>query len=191
MLSSCSTRKPRSGGGSIERTALSRSDTCPRLSHHRGHTGGGRRLGELGRQRPVDHQIGQAAERHHHLQEADVEIAKNYLAAEELDTLNRIVTIYLDFAELQALNRKPMYMKDWIAKLDDFLRASEREILTHTGSISHETAVEKARLEYEKFKRRLLEEPLPVEKHFIEAVKEVKKLEKKKPRNTRKTRRGK
>jgi len=52
---------------------------------------------------------------------SDVEIAKNYLTAEELDTLNRIVSMYLDFAELQALNRKPMYMRDWIAKLDEFL----------------------------------------------------------------------
>ena len=56
---------------------------------------------------------------------SDVETAKNYLTAEELDTLNRIVSMYLDFAELQALNRKPMYMRDWIAKLDDFLRVSE------------------------------------------------------------------
>ncbi|QCQ22119.1 virulence RhuM family protein [Desulfoglaeba alkanexedens] len=120
--------------------------------------------------------------------QADSEIAKNYLTIEELDTLNRIVTIYLDFAELQALNRKPMYMKDWIAKLDEFLKVSERDILTHAGKISHEAAIEKARMEYEKFRKRSLEEPSPVERHFIEAVKEVKKLEQKKPRNTRKTR---
>ena len=69
---------------------------------------------------------------------SDVEVAKNYLTAEELDTLNRIVSMYLDFAELQALNRKPMYMRDWIAKLDDFLRVSERDILTHAGRVSHE-----------------------------------------------------
>jgi len=120
--------------------------------------------------------------------QADSEIAKNYLTIEELDTLNRIVTIYLDFAELQALNRKPMYMKDWIAKLDEFLKVSERDILTHAGKISHEAAIEKARIEYEKFRKRSLEEPSPVERHFIEAVKEVKKLEERKPRNTRKTR---
>ncbi|MEJ5377488.1 MAG: virulence RhuM family protein [bacterium] len=118
----------------------------------------------------------------------DIEIAKNYLSAEELDTLNRIVTMYLDFAELQALSRKPMYMKDWIAKLDEFLKVSERDILTHAGRIGHEEAIEKARIEYEKFRKRVLEEPSPVERHFIEAVKEVKKLENMKPRNTRKTR---
>jgi hypothetical protein len=123
--------------------------------------------------------------------QADTEVAKNYLSAEELDTLNRIVTMYLDFAELQALSRRPMYMKDWIAKLDEFLKVSERDILTHAGRVSHEAALEKARIEYEKFRKRALEEPSPVERHFIEAVKEVKKLEKKKPRTTRKTRKKK
>jgi len=123
--------------------------------------------------------------------QADSEIAKNYLAMEELDTLNRIVTIYLDFAELQALSRRHMYMKDWIAKLDEFLKVSEREILTHAGRISHESAIEKARIEYEKFRKRALEETSPVERHFIEAVKEVKQLEKNMPRTTRKTRKGK
>ena len=122
--------------------------------------------------------------------QADSEIAKNYLTMEELDTLNRIVTLYLDFAELQALNRKPMYMKDWIAKLDEFLKVSERNILTHAGSVSHEAAMKKARAEYENFRISLLDEPSPVERHFIEAVKEVKKLEKNKPRTTRKTRKG-
>lgn len=120
----------------------------------------------------------------------DVEVAKNYLSAEELDTLNRIVTMYLDFAELQALSRKPMYMENWIAKLDEFLKVSEREILTHAGKISHEAAFEKARIEYEKFRRRALEEPSPVERHFIEALKEVKKIEKSKPRNKRKARKS-
>jgi len=121
----------------------------------------------------------------------DIEIAKNYLSAEELDTLNRIVTMYLDFAELQALSRKPMYMKDWIAKLDEFLKVSERDILTHAGRVSHEAAIEKAKMEYEKFRKQALEEPSPVERHFIEAVKEVKKLEQKKPRTTGNTRKGK
>ena len=67
----------------------------------------------------------------------DAAIAKNYLNADELDTLNRIVTGYLEFAELQARNRKPMTMQNWITKLDDFVRLGEREILTHAGSISH------------------------------------------------------
>jgi hypothetical protein len=81
----------------------------------------------------------------------DVAIANNYLAADELDGLNRIVTAYLEFAELQAQNRKLMYMRDWITKLDDFLRLSERDILTHAGKITHEAALTKAEAEYEKF----------------------------------------
>jgi hypothetical protein len=124
--------------------------------------------------------------------QADTEIAKNYLTHEELDTLNRIVSIYLDFAELQALNRKPMYMKGWIAKLDGFLKISERDILTHAGTVSHEEAIEKARMEYEKYRNRVMYEPSPVERHFMEAVKEMKKLEKgHKPRSTRKARKEK
>lgn len=119
---------------------------------------------------------------------SDVEIAKNYLTAEELDTLNRIVAMYLDFAELQALNRKPMYMREWITKLDEFLKVSERDILTHSGKVSHEEAVEKARAEYKKFRKQMQEEPSPVERHFLEAVQEVKKLEKSKSRNARKPR---
>ena len=71
---------------------------------------------------------------------ADVAVAKNYLADGELEALNRIVNAYLEFAELQAMNRKPMYMADWIGKLDDFLRLSEREILRHAGKVSNEAA---------------------------------------------------
>lgn len=68
----------------------------------------------------------------------DAEIAKNYLSSDELDTLNRIVSLYLDFAELQAKSHKPMYMKDWIQKLDDFLKLSGKELLSHAGKISAE-----------------------------------------------------
>ena len=121
--------------------------------------------------------------------QADTGVAKNYLTAEELDTLNRIVSIYLDFGELQALDRKPMYMKDWIAKLDDFLKISDREILTHSGSVSRDQAIDKARLEYEKYRKQMLDAPSPVERHFIEAIKEVKELEKQPP--PRKKRKGK
>ena len=118
----------------------------------------------------------------------DAEVAKNYLNHKELDTLNRIVTIYLDFAELQAMNRKPMYMRDWIVKLDDFLRISERDILTHAGKVSTEHAIAKARAEYENFRALESEKPSPVEKHFLEAVKEVRKIEtKKKNRRGKKT----
>ena len=111
------------------------------------------------------------------LSKSDVEIAKNYLNERELEILNRIVTIYLDFAELQAFDRKPMYMRDWIAKLDDFLKLSGRELLDHAGTVSHENAIEKARTEYEKFRREHLNDPSPVEGHFLEAVKELKQLE--------------
>lgn len=71
---------------------------------------------------------------------ADATIAKNYLAHEEIDPLNRIVNFYLEFAELQALGRKPMYMTDWINKLDEFLRLTEREVLSGAGSVSHDKA---------------------------------------------------
>ncbi len=102
-------------------------------------------------------------------------VAKNYLVAEELDALNRIVTAYLEFAELQALNRKPMYMRNWIAKLDDFLRLGGREILTHAGKISHEEAVKKAELKFEKYRQQQLNAPSQVEKDFEAAVKQLPK----------------
>ena len=108
-------------------------------------------------------------------------IAKNYLTAKELEALNRIVNAYLEFAELQALNRKPMYMRDWISKLDDFLRLGEREILTHAGTISHEEALRKAELEFEKLRVLQLAQPSQVEKDFDEAVKKLPK-----PRKPRK-----
>jgi hypothetical protein len=114
------------------------------------------------------------------LKKADTLIAKNYLKADELDALNRIVSMYLDFAELQALNKKPMKMKDWISKLDAFLKLSERDILTQPGKISHKSAIEKAAKEYEKYQHLHDLDATPVEKHFIEAVKEVKQLESKK-----------
>ncbi len=83
----------------------------------------------------------------------DVSIAKNYLNKPEIDHLNRIVTMYLDFAELQAVRNIPMYMKDWIEKLNAFLKFSEYEILTNAGSISHEIALVLAHKEYEIFKK--------------------------------------
>ena len=112
----------------------------------------------------------------------DAEIAKNFLTDAELDTLNRIVVIYLDFAELQALNRRPMYMRDWIGKLDEFLRISEREILTGAGKISHEQALEKARCEYEKYRAQEINAPSLVEQHFAAVAGEVAVLEKSRPR---------
>lgn len=84
---------------------------------------------------------------------SDVAIAKNYLDKPELDHLNRIVTMYFDYAELQAVRSKPMYMKDWIEKLNAFLKFSEYEILTNAGQISHEVALALANKEYERFKK--------------------------------------
>ena len=99
---------------------------------------------------------------------SDAEVAKNYLSEEEVDTLNSIVSMYLDFAELQAKEHKPMYMKDWIQKLDDFLKLSGKELLTHAGRISAELAKEKADAEYDKFKERTQYQLTPVEIHFLE-----------------------
>jgi hypothetical protein len=107
---------------------------------------------------------------------AEAVIAKNYLSPEELNALNRIVVAYLELAEVQALNRQPMYMRDWLAKLDDFLRLGGRDILQHAGKISHEQAAQKAELEFEKFHRAQLAEPSPVEKDFDAAVKALKKV---------------
>ena len=107
----------------------------------------------------------------------DAEYAKNYLTEDELETLNRIVNLFLDFAELQAKSHTPMYMKDWIQKLDGFLQLSGKELLTHAGTISSEVAKLKADAEYDKFKARSLERLSPVEIHFIENFeKESKKL---------------
>jgi hypothetical protein len=107
----------------------------------------------------------------------DAEIAKNYLSSDELDTLNRIVSLYLDFAELQAKSHKPIYMKDWIQKLDDFLKLSGKELLSHAGKISAELAKQKADTEYDKLKERTTYSLSPVEIHFLENFeKEQKKL---------------
>lgn len=87
------------------------------------------------------------------IRRTDVVIAKNYLNERELDQLNRIVTMYLDYAELQAKSGRVMYMKDWVEKLDAFLQFNERDILQNLGKVSHEVAAALAEGEYEKFKR--------------------------------------
>ena len=99
----------------------------------------------------------------------EAEIAKNYLSEDEVDMLNRIVNLYLDFAELQAKSHVPMYMKDWIQKLDDFLKLSGKELLSHAGSVSAEVAKLKANEEYDKFHERTQYRLSPVEIHFLEA----------------------
>lgn len=98
----------------------------------------------------------------------EAEIAKNYLTHEEVKSLNRIVSLYLDFAEMQAEEHRPMYMKDWINILDDFLRISRKDILIHAGKVSAKLAKEKADNEYDKFKERTQNNLSAVEIHFLE-----------------------
>jgi hypothetical protein len=114
----------------------------------------------------------------------DVSIAKNYLDEKELHALNRIVNAYLEFAELQALNRKPMTMRDWIAKLDEFLKLSGRDLLNHAGTISAEDAKAKAELEYARYRAVLDSQPHQVDDDLERTAKVIKKLPK--PRKPRK-----
>lgn len=109
------------------------------------------------------------------VKKADVAVAKNYLNEEEIDILNLIVSSFIDFAELQAKLRKLMYMQDWLNKLDDFLRISEREILTHAGKIKHEDAVRKAEVEYEKYKERTKNDQSHVERDFLQTIDHMQK----------------
>lgn len=111
----------------------------------------------------------------------ETEIAKNYLNEQELNVLNRMVTAYLEVAEIQALNRNAMYMSDWIEKLNAFLNMTGKEILQHAGNISHDQALEKAHTEYTHFKNRLVNDLSTVEKDFIKQIDTVEdKLKKKK-----------
>ena len=100
----------------------------------------------------------------------EAQIAKNYLTEQELDALNKIVTAYLDIAEVHALNQEPMYMKDWLETIDDYLKMTRRNILTSSGHISHKQAIEKAHAEYNKYKNRLEDKLSPVEKDFIKSI---------------------
>jgi len=106
----------------------------------------------------------------------DVGIAKNYLMPDELDALNRIVSAYLEFAELQARGRRPMHMADWISKLDDFLRLSDREILRHAGAMSHEAAQLKAESELVAYRTLTAAEPSPVDRDFDAAVEKMTRI---------------
>ena len=111
------------------------------------------------------------------IKRSDVEVAKNYLDEKELDALNKIVAAYLDIAEVHALNQEPMYMKDWLETIDDYLRMTRRDILTTKGKVTHQQALEKAHLEYEKYKRNQEYILSPVECHFLESIGELDKLD--------------
>jgi hypothetical protein len=115
---------------------------------------------------------------HGPIRRTDVTVAKNYLSEEEIRELNRIVTMYLDFAEDQARRHKPMHMADWVTKLDAFLEFNERNILAHAGQVSHQLAEEHAHAQFEKYEaeRRRLEAAHPTS-DFDQAVQEVKRLD--------------
>jgi hypothetical protein len=112
------------------------------------------------------------------IRKSDVSIAKNYLSQDEISELNRIVSMYLDYAEDQARRKKPMHMAEWVERLDAFLQFNERNILTHAGSISHELAEQHALDEFAKYEeeRHRLEATQPTS-DFDKAVEEVKRLE--------------
>lgn len=111
-------------------------------------------------------------------------IAKNYLNEQELNVLNRMVTAYLEVAELQALNRKPMYMKDWLQRVDDFLQMTGNTVLSHAGTVSHQQALDKAKEHYSTYKQSLKNELSKVEKDFVQHLEEThKQLKKKKDGN--------
>lgn len=116
----------------------------------------------------------------------DAAVAKNYLTDGELQVLNRIVNLYIEYAELQALERKPMTMRQWVAKLDEFLKISGRELLHHAGKITAGQAKQKAELEYDHYRKMLDAQPRAVDLEFEKAVSELKKLPKpKKPKPPR------
>jgi len=105
----------------------------------------------------------------------DATIAKNYLREEELQVLNRIVNLYLEFADLQALERKPMTMRDWISKLDEFLKISGRELLDHAGKISAEQARRKAELEYDRYRVAIDAQPRAIDAELDQLSQKLKK----------------
>jgi hypothetical protein len=109
------------------------------------------------------------------VRKADISVAKNYLTEEELHALNRIVNAYLEFAELQAMNRRPMAMRDWITKLDDFLKLSDRDLLTHAGKVSAEAAQHKAEFEYNRYRKLLDAQPRSVDADFDRTLKDLQK----------------
>jgi hypothetical protein len=106
---------------------------------------------------------------------ADAAVAKHYLTEAELQVLHRIVNLYIEFAELQALERKPMTMRDWVEKLDEFLKASGRKLLDHAGTISAEVAKAKAEREFARYQAREDAEPRAIDAAFEATAKQLKK----------------
>ena len=110
-----------------------------------------------------------------HPKKDEVTVVKNYLDEKELNILNRITSAYLEFAELQAIRQIPMTMKDWILKLDDFIKMTGSELLDNPGKISKLEAENKALAEYAKYKETIKDELSEVEKHFLASVKQTQK----------------
>jgi hypothetical protein len=106
---------------------------------------------------------------------ADAAVAKNYLTEEELQVLHRIVNLYIEYAELQAMGRRPMTMRAWIDKLDEFLRISGRELLAHAGTVSAEEARVKAEREFERYQEFLDSQPRAIDAEFEKVVKQLRK----------------
>lgn len=113
------------------------------------------------------------------IKRSDVAVAKNYLNEKEIDALNKIVTAYLDIAEVHALNQEPMYMKDWLETIDDYLKMTRRDILTTKGKVSHKQALEKAHGEYEKYRKNKEDSLSSVEYHFLESIEKLHRLKEK------------
>ena len=111
------------------------------------------------------------------IKKTDVEVAKNYLNKDEMDALNKIVTAYLDIAEVHALNHEPMYMKDWLETIDDYLKMTRRDILKTKGTVTHKQALEKAHSEYERYKKLERNRVSLVEEHFLGSINKLEELE--------------
>ncbi len=107
----------------------------------------------------------------------DIGIAKNYLTEEELRILNGIVSGYFDFAEVQAMRHRPMYMSDYVEHLDSVLSSTGEQVLVGAGKVSHKQAMDKANWEYQRF---LVQNLSPVEEAYLQTIKEVEKTAKKK-----------
>jgi hypothetical protein len=119
------------------------------------------------------------------VRKGDATVAKNYLTEDELQVLHRIVNLYIEYAELQALERRPMTMQDWIDKLDEFLKTSGRALLDHAGTVSAEAARAKAEREYERYRAALDAQPRAIDAEFEKVVKQ---LEKPAPKRVKKQR---
>ncbi len=113
----------------------------------------------------------------------DIGVAKNYLNEDELRILNNLVSGYFDFAEISAIEHRPMYMKDYVSQLDAILSSGGRELLSDAGKVSHTKAMEKAKAEYRKYQAKTLS---PVEEAYLESVRSVEKTVKRKARESKK-----